>query len=98
MKRHKTYKNLFQTIKKRSKKKLYSEKLWKFKGDARKTWSVMKEIPGKCTTKSSALPTKITVNKTYIFDAKRKVADEFNKLFLIWKIRFQMHQSDLILI
>ena len=72
MKRHikliKTYSN---TIKKRSKKKFYSEKLRKFKGDARKTWSVMKEILGKCTTKSSTLPTKITVNKTDIFDAKK---------------------------
>ena len=52
----------------------------KFKGDARKTWSVMKEILGKCTTKSSTLQTKITVNKTDIFDAKQ-IADEFNKFF-----------------
>ena len=40
----------------------------------------MKEILGKCTTKSSTLPTKITVNKTDIFDTK-KIADEFNKFF-----------------
>ena len=38
----------------------------------------MKEIFGKCTSKSSTLPTKITVNKTDIFDAA-KIADEFNK-------------------
>ena len=44
----------------------------------------MKEILGKCTTKSSTLPTKITVNKTEIFDAK-KIFDEFNKFFTnIW--------------
>ena len=77
---YETYKNLFETIKRRSKKKFYSEKLQKFKGDAKKTWSVMKEILGKCTTKSSTLPTKITVNKTDIFDTK-KIADEFNKFF-----------------
>ena len=41
---------------------------------------VMKEILGKCTTKSSTLPTKITVNKTDIFDAA-KIADEFYKFF-----------------
>ena len=44
----------------------------------------MKEILGKCTTKSLALPTKITVNKTDIFDEKKKkkkIADEFNKFF-----------------
>ena len=40
----------------------------------------MKEILGKCTTKSSTLPTKITVNKTDIFDTK-KIADEFNNFF-----------------
>ena len=40
----------------------------------------MKEILGKCTTKSSTLPTKINVNKTDIFD-KKKIADEFNKCF-----------------
>ena len=33
---YKTYKNLFETIKRRSKKKFYSEKLQKFKGDAKK--------------------------------------------------------------
>ena len=68
---YKTYKYLFETSKRRSKKKFYSEKLRKFKGDAKKTWSVMKEILGKCTTKSSTLPTKITVNKTDIFDTKK---------------------------
>ena len=77
---YKTYKNLFETIKKRSKKNFYSEKLRKFKGDARKTWGVMKEILGKCNTKPSTLRTKITVNKTDIFDAA-KIADEFNKFF-----------------
>ena len=40
----------------------------------------MKEILGKCNIKSSTLPTKITVNKTDIFDAA-KIADEFNKFF-----------------
>ena len=33
---YKTYKNLFETIKRRTKKKVYSEKLRKFKGDAKK--------------------------------------------------------------
>ena len=40
----------------------------------------MKEALGKCTTKSSTLPTKITVNKTGIFGSK-KIADELNKSF-----------------
>ena len=77
---YKTYKNLFEITKKTSKKKFYSGKLQRFKGDARKTLSGMKEIIGKWTTKSSTLSTKITVNKTDIFDAK-KIADEFNRFF-----------------
>ena len=40
----------------------------------------MKEILRKCITKSSTLPTKITVNKTDISDVKQ-IADEFNKCF-----------------
>ena len=77
---YKTYENLFETIKRRSQKNFYSEKLQKFKGDAKKAWSAIKEIVGKYTTKSSTLPTKITVNKTHIFDTKQ-IADEFNKSF-----------------
>ena len=41
----------------------------------------MKEILGKCITKSSNLLTKLTVNKTDIFDVK-KIADELNKFFI----------------
>ena len=44
----------------------------------RKIWSVMKEILGKCTTKSSAFPTKITVNKTDIFDVKKYLMNSIN--------------------
>ena len=58
----------------------------------------MKEILGKCTTKSSTLPTKITVNKTDIFDTKKQLMNSINilqTLELIWQIKFEMHQSDL---
>ena len=44
----------------------------------RKIWSVMKEILGKCTTKSSAFLTKITVNKTDIFDVKKYLMNSIN--------------------
>ena len=40
----------------------------------------MKEILGKCTTKSPVLLTKTTVNETNSFDVK-KIAYEFNQLF-----------------
>ena len=39
----------------------------------------MNEILGKCTTKSSTLRAKVTVHKTDIFDAKKRISDKFNK-------------------
>ena len=41
---YKAYKNLFETMKHKSKKRFYSEKLIKFQGDAKKTWCIMKEL------------------------------------------------------
>ena len=79
MKTQKLIKTYFEPFK-RDQKKVFSEKK-KFKDDARKTWSAMKEILRKYTTKFSNLPTKITVKKTDIFDVK-KIADEFNKFFI----------------
>ena len=92
---YKSYENLFEMIKKRSKKKFYSETLQKFKENPRKTWAVIKEILGKWATKSSSLPTKITVNKADTFDEKNLVMHSINfwqTLELIWQIIFQMLQ------
>ena len=61
-------------------KKYYSEKISKYKHDAKKTWSIMKELIGKIKPKSSNLPRRITVNEVDIFD-KRKIANEFNAFF-----------------
>ena len=77
---YKSYKNLFESLKKRAKKKYYSEKISKYKHDAKKTWSIMKELIGKIKLKSSNLPRRITVNEVDIFD-KRKIANEFNTFF-----------------
>ena len=59
-----------------------------------------KKIFGKCTTKPSTLPTKITVNKTNILDAK-KIPDKLNSFFTNIGTdlanKFQVYQSDLIL-
>ena len=79
MKTQKLIKSYFERFKRDQKKVFLVKK--KFKDDARKTWSAMKEILRKYTTKFSNLPTKITVKKTDIFDVK-KIADEFNKFFI----------------
>ena len=78
---YKSYKNLFKTLKKKAKKKYYSEKISKYKHDVKKTWSIMKELIGKIKLKSSNLPRRITVNEVDIFD-KRKIANEFNAFFI----------------
>ena len=49
---YKSYKNLFESLKKKAKKKYYSEKISKYKHDAKKTWSIMKELVGKIKLKS----------------------------------------------
>ena len=77
---YKSYKNLFEGLKKKAKKKFYSEKISKYKHDAKKTWSIMKELIGKIKLKSLNLPRRITVNEVGIFD-KCKIANEFNAFF-----------------
>ena len=71
MKRHiKLIKTYLKPLK-GDQRKNFTQKNCKSLEVMRKSWSVMKEILGKCTTKSSTLPTKITVNKTGIFDTKK---------------------------
>ena len=78
----KTYKNLFETIKRISKKNYYSEKILSFKGDAKKTWKTIKDLIGKAKMNKPSLPQKIRVKKTDIFD-QGKIATEFNRFFAI---------------
>ena len=77
---YKSYKNLFESLKKKAMKKYYSEKISKYKHDAKKAWSIMKELIGKIKLKSSKLPKRITVNEVGILD-ERKIANEFNAFF-----------------
>ena len=77
---YKSYKNLFENLRKKAKKIYYSEKISKYKHDAKKTWNIMKELVGKIKLKSSNLPRRITVIKVDIFD-KRKIVNEFNAFF-----------------
>ena len=77
---YKTYKNLFETIKRKSKKNFYSGKILSLKGDSKKTWKTMKDLIGKAKIYKSSLPQKIRVKKTDIFD-QEKIATEFNRFF-----------------
>ena len=77
---YKTYKNLSEIIKRKSKKNYYSEKVLSFKGDAKKTWKTMKDLTGKAKMNKSTLPQKIRVKKNDRFD-QEKIATEFNRFF-----------------
>ena len=56
------------------------EKLIKFRGDAKETWSIMKELIGKVIIKKSLLPFKILTDKTEIL-GETNIANEFNNFF-----------------
>ena len=74
---YKAYKNLSETIKRKSKKPLYLEKLIKFQGDAKKKWFIMKEIFGKAKIKKSSLLFTAVTDKTDI-PWETDIANEFN--------------------
>ena len=62
---YKTYKNLFEAIKPKSKKNYYSQKMLQLKYDIKKRWNVMKEIIGKAKySKKSNFPQKLKIGKT----------------------------------
>ena len=59
---YKTYKNLFEEIKSKSKKNHYSLKILQFKYDIKKRWNVMKEIIGKAKhSKNQTFPRNINL-------------------------------------
>ena len=61
-------------------KKCYSEKISKYKHDAKNTWRTMKELVGKTKLKSSNLARKIIFNEGDIF-VELKIVIEFNSFF-----------------
>ena len=78
---YKTYKNLFEAIKRKSKKNHYSQKILQFKYDIKKRWNVMKEIIGKAKhSKKSNFPQKLKIGNK-IKTGENEIANEFNKYF-----------------
>ena len=74
------YKNLFEKIKKSSKKH-YQNKLEKCKNNLKTTWKAMKEIIGKSKVFRQNLPNNLKINKKSITD-KKIIADKFNQFFI----------------
>ena len=89
---YKTQKNLFETIKRKSKKNYYSEKILSFKSDPKKTWKTIKDLIGKTKMNKSSLPQKVRVKKTGIFD-QEKIAIQLNRFFAICPIECWLYAS-----
>ena len=75
---YKDYKQLFETIQKRSKKLYFSKLIVKCKDNIRKTWSLIKEAIGKEKIQQQNFPKKICVGDKEIIDLKT-IAEKFNK-------------------
>ena len=77
---YKVYKNMFESIKHKSKKSYYSQKIIEYKDNAKKTWNVMKELIGKTRKSEPHLPGKLLINEQEV-SGKVEIANEFNTFF-----------------
>ena len=71
------YETFFNSLKKKSKKKYYSDLIDSYKYNIKKTWDAMKEIIGKKRVTNAPLSIFITVKNREIFD-KEEIAAAFN--------------------
>ena len=79
--KYKAYKNLFELVKRKSKKSYFSKKILQYKNNMKKTWSVMKEIIGKMHQHNkSNLLRKLFVDKKYI-TLETEIAKKFMEFF-----------------
>ena len=78
---YKTYKNLFEKIKKNAKKNYYQRKLELSENNIKNTWKVMKEIIGKSKNINDTFPKQIIVEQIEINDAQ-SIADKFNEYYV----------------
>ena len=68
---HKIYKNLFEKLKKQSKKLYFQNKLKQYENNIKKTWNVIKTVIGKSKICNDKLPLiSLHINKEEITDKK----------------------------
>ena len=77
---YKNYKNLFEAIKKRSKKNHFSKLTLTFKNNIKKTWEIIEDSIGKGKCKNQNCPKKVIVDNIAITDEK-PIAENFDKFF-----------------
>ena len=74
----KNYKQLFEKIKKDSKKEYFQEKFNFYKNDIKNTWKTLKDVIGKTKINENRFPRKIALENKEISDQKT-VAEKFNE-------------------
>ena len=77
---YKTYKNMFETIKRKSRRNYYSQKILEHKNNAKKSRNIMKEVIGKTNKSGSRLPIKLLINKNDV-TSEIGIANEYNNFF-----------------
>ena len=80
-KEYKDYKQLFEKIKKDSKKKYFQEKLSFYKNDIKNTWKTLKDVIGKAKINEHCLPKKIALENKEITDQKT-IAEKRNEFYV----------------
>ena len=60
---YKSYKSLFKSVKRNSKRIYYSSKILAFKNSAKKIWGVIKQPIGKIRNNESSLPKRLVIGK-----------------------------------
>ena len=95
---YKVYNNMFESIKHKSKKIYYSQKIIEYKDNAKKTWNVRKELIGKTRKSEPHLPGKHLINEQEV-SGKVEIENEFNTFSQIlvqnWPKIYQMRQGHL---
>ena len=95
---YKSYKNLFESLKKKVKKKYYTEKISKYKHDAKKTWSIMKELIGKIKPKHQTFQEELLSTKLiFLMSVKLQMnlTHSLQTSGVNWQVKFQMLQKHL---
>ena len=77
---YKSYKNLSEAIRKKSKQTHYSQLFTKYKKDIKNTWKIINEIISNTNNKQIDLPEKLVINNTTAVE-KQEIAENFNNYF-----------------
>ena len=77
---YKAYKNLFEAIRKESKRTYYSELFSKHINDIKNTWKIINEIISNKKNKRKDLSGKLVINDTTVAE-KQEIAENLTKYF-----------------